>query len=279
MKTAEVKKADTRKTSSLVKKYLKQEFGINCTVRSEKYSMGSSLNIEYQLGPDNDHIEAVIKKLQYGAFNSMEDMSYSIDNEGLTIDGYELEDFKHVFVRQDLSEAIRYKLAQFLSDNINLSEVPKLTGEEEFKKCTSFGQFVWNAWNWNNLFYQLFQTRNFVTQEEEKINIISVHFSEKNNGQVYYIYSVDGIEYNTEVFTVIKPVEETKPNIEPVAVEKGKIQVIEYSDKAIAVVGDTKPIKDKLKALGGRFNFSLSCGAGWIFPKSKSTELQTALQS
>lgn len=43
------------------------------------------------------------------------------------------------------------------------------------------------------------------------------------------------------------------------------INVVEYSAKAFAVVGDTKPIKAKLKALGGRFNSHLSCGAGWIF--------------
>jgi len=67
------------------------------------------------------------------------------------------------------------------------------------------------------------------------------------------------------------------PNIEPVQVAAGTIQVIEYGDKAIAVIGDTKPIKDTLKALGGRFNFRLSCGAGWIFPKTKLSEIQTAL--
>jgi hypothetical protein len=69
------------------------------------------------------------------------------------------------------------------------------------------------------------------------------------------------------------------PNIEPVQVAAGTIQVIEYGEKAIAVIGDTKPIKDKLKELGGRFNFRLSCGAGWIFPKTKLSEIQTALTS
>jgi len=52
------------------------------------------------------------------------------------------------------------------------------------------------------------------------------------------------------------------------------IQVVDYSDKAIAIIGDTKPIKDKLKDLGGRFNFRLTCGAGWIFPKTKRENLE-----
>lgn len=44
-------------------------------------------------------------------------------------------------------------------------------------------------------------------------------------------------------------------------------QIFDYSDKAIALTGDTRAIKDQLKAAGGRFNARLSCGAGWIFSK------------
>lgn len=75
----------------------------------------------------------------------------------------------------------------------------------------------------------------------------------------------------------IKEVAESA-NVEPLTVEPGKIQVIEYG-QGLAVVGDTKPIKDKLKALGGRFNFRLTCGAGWVFKKSDLQKLQTALSN
>lgn len=67
------------------------------------------------------------------------------------------------------------------------------------------------------------------------------------------------------------------PTFEKVDVPAGEVQIIEYSKKAIAVIGDTKPIKDKLKDLGGKFNFRLSCGPGWIFQKSKLSDLQKAL--
>lgn len=40
-----------------------------------------------------------------------------------------------------------------------------------------------------------------------------------------------------------------------------------YSEKAIAVIGDTKTYKDELKAAGGRFNAKLTCGPGWIFSR------------
>ena len=46
------------------------------------------------------------------------------------------------------------------------------------------------------------------------------------------------------------------------------LQIVDYSEKAIAVVGDTRDYAGDLKKAGGRFNFRLSCGAGWIFPKS-----------
>lgn len=60
--------------------------------------------------------------------------------------------------------------------------------------------------------------------------------------------------------------------------EQPKFQIIDYSEKAIAVVGDTRDIKDKLKMLGGRFNPRLSCGAGWVFSKKQQAEIEKLLQ-
>jgi hypothetical protein len=61
----------------------------------------------------------------------------------------------------------------------------------------------------------------------------------------------------------------------------GNFQITDYSDKAIAVFGDTRAVKDELKALGGRFNPKLSHEgekrAGWIFQKVKEQELKELL--
>lgn len=54
------------------------------------------------------------------------------------------------------------------------------------------------------------------------------------------------------------------------------LTVIDYSDKSIAVIGDTKAVKDRLREMGGRFNARLSCGPGWIFSKSKKDEITRA---
>ena len=59
-----------------------------------------------------------------------------------------------------------------------------------------------------------------------------------------------------------------------------QITIESYSEKAIAVFGSTKPIKDHLASLGGKFNPSLRGNnenekrAGWIFPKTKQNDVK-----
>ena len=47
------------------------------------------------------------------------------------------------------------------------------------------------------------------------------------------------------------------------------VQLVDYSEKCIAVFGDTKPLKEKFKEMGGRFNPALNHlnakASGWIF--------------
>lgn len=73
-------------------------------------------------------------------------------------------------------------------------------------------------------------------------------------------------------------VEEAK-EVEAVTVEG--LEIVDYSEKAIAVFGDTKAIKEQLKELGGRFNPSLNYNgekrAGWIFSKRKADEVRELL--
>lgn len=69
-------------------------------------------------------------------------------------------------------------------------------------------------------------------------------------------------------------VEEKQANTEPIS---GGFSIVDYSEKAIAVTGDTKAVKDQLKKLGGKFNGKLSCGPGWIFSKKKEAEVRQVL--
>lgn len=280
-----VLQADTRKSTSLLKKYLKERFGIKTSIRSEFYSMGCSLNISYELGVDQKEIEKVCKRLQYEGFDGMTDSSYSLDNEGLVVDGYKLEEFKYVFVKQDWSSEFNYKLAQFVSDNINYSGVPALTCKEDMNTLFPDGR-EFDSWNWSELIGRLLKVTNFATQDESKIILKSVSYSEKDNNALFFIYEVDGVEYNTEELPELNKkapvaVTATAPALEVITEKKevvaGEVEIVDYSEKAIAVIGDTKSIKDTLKELGGKFNYNLKCGAGWIFPKTKLELLVSTL--
>ena len=59
------------------------------------------------------------------------------------------------------------------------------------------------------------------------------------------------------------------------------LEIVEYSEKAIAVFGDTKPIKDVLKNLNGLFRANLTYNgerrAGWIYSKKQELKVREAL--
>ena len=71
---------------------------------------------------------------------------------------------------------------------------------------------------------------------------------------------------------------EATPEAEPVRIEGLNIFIVDYSEKAVAVFGDTKEIKEQLKSLGGRFNKFLTHNGekkpGWIFKKEQLEELE-----
>lgn len=67
--------------------------------------------------------------------------------------------------------------------------------------------------------------------------------------------------------------------VEPANIEG--LEIVDYSEKAIAVFGNTKEIKEQLKALGGKFNPALKyedgkC-AGWIFSKKQADKVRALL--
>lgn len=75
----------------------------------------------------------------------------------------------------------------------------------------------------------------------------------------------------------VKPIIQ-KPTVSDIFPEiKTNLKLVDYSDKAFAIIGETKPIKEQLRQLGGKFNYYLSCGAGWIFPKTKAYTVRKAL--
>lgn len=96
------------------------------------------------------------------------------------------------------------------------------------------------------------------------------------------------VELRKDEYNVTEPKakkEATKKQEEPETVEAATsvegLEIVDYSEKAIAVFGETKEIKDQLKELGGKFNSALKYNgekrAGWIFSKKQAEKIRALL--
>ena len=165
---------------------------------------------------------------------------------------------KHI--RQDLANAFpgqKFSIRKADYSTINIEwtdgptreEVEQIAGKHQ-RQCTR------DRWN------------------DDLWDYIDTAFTSVFGGVNYIYYYRETAPENREISLYTKP--EPKQN-KPDTIEAKGVQIIDYSDKAIAVVGDTRAIKETLKTLGGRFNAHLTCGAGWIFSKSKESTLRNAL--
>jgi len=108
--------------------------------------------------------------------------------------------------------------------------------------------------------------------------ILKYHWDESDSMTDYFHCA---FYYNLHIgkwdkpFTVKEPTPEKQPKL--FTEKPAAVNILDYSEKAIAVVGETKPIKELLKEMGGRFNAFLKCGPGWIFPKTKQEQVKAAL--
>lgn len=226
--------------SKAIKEELKNKFPhIKFSVTCSNCAGGNSVHIQYEDGASIDEVEAITNKYQYGRFDGMTDM-YEYTN-----DRSDLPQAKYVSASREMSKQTR--------------DILTAAGEP------LFNAYAYGTHDLNNFIYRIFR-----------------------NSSIPAGATVTGIEStgvtcgitSPEVFYQLSyslPQFEAKQEFEKNPVKAGTVQVIEYSEKAIAVIGDTKPIKDILSKLGGRFNFRLSCGSGWIFPKTKLEDVRKAI--
>lgn len=231
-------KTQAAQAAHTIKAELKKEFpGIKFSVSSDTYSMGNSVRISWTDGPTTSQVEKICDKYQYGHFNGMEDI-YEFSNN-----------------RADIPQAKYVQYSRHQSEEIAaLQTVLTETLGEGFGDSYHYRPEM--------ILYRIFQKQSFPTNKK----ILGIERTDINCGSVEDFYKISFEEIKT-----------AKEETAPVNIENSDIKIIDYSEKAVAVIGNTKPIKDKLKELGGMFNFRLSCGAGWIFPKTKLEALQAAL--
>lgn len=232
---------DYKTTSGNLRKLLAHEFpGVKFSVK--RRSGGSdSVNISWTDGPTNEAVNAIGKLFQGLTFDGMTDYEDSVESEFLTLFGA----LGYVFTEREFSpEVMEAEKARVLED------YPMLTDDEPVhnSKIPSFKQAKDSSVVW---------------------------FSPVPVAR-HRLWDVD-LTPKAEPKATLKAKPSGKASTTEATPASGTFQIINYSEKAIAVTGDTKAVKDLLKSMGGRFNARLSCGAGWIFSKKKETELKAAL--
>ena len=268
--------------TNLLKKFLSAKF------KNGKFSIKSnysSLRCNYDLGPDQKEVSSLLKNLQHGTFNGMDDSYNYHDTDSITVDGKKLNTFNYVFTEQHIPNEIEYKLAKLFSDMVDFANTPKLLSQEQlhlFIPQSDFGH------NWGNILHRFFKIKNFATNNQHDINLLSCHWDDKHDG-IFFKYKYKGKEYTSQSLKPINQPKETETTSEvsiPSKIELESdftaenlknIELVEYSEKAFALIGeDTKSLKEILKDCGGSYNRYLTINdekvAGWIFSKKKSEE-------
>ena len=112
----------------------------------------------------------------------------------------------------------------------------------------------------------------------------SINYSFCTSGTMLFVKdsldvnSVTGIsDITTPQPKVVSPtVLQTKTEIAPT---QRSIRLVDYSEKAVVLYGDTKDFSEDLKNLGGYFNPRLRGGVGWVFSKKRIPDLRGLLGS
>jgi len=229
--------------AAAIREELKTKFkGVKFSVTSENFSMGNSVNITWTDGPTEDEVQEITGKYQYGHFNGMEDI-YEYSNR-----------------REDIPQA------KYVSEHRKQSE-------ETRAAIDAAALELWPGEDWE-------QKRHREQESRAIFNRTALPIGAR-------VLGIERGEQATRyVDRLIIEAPETSTAAEPYPyashadnVPAGQIQIIDYSEKAIAIIGDTRPIAEKLgkKGLGLKFNKYLTCGPAWIAPKSRLEEIQKAL--
>lgn len=241
----EAKKDKTKSTAAncaaAIRAELKTKFpGIKFSVTSENFAGGDAVRVSWNDGPTSAEVEAITGKYQYGHFDGMNDI-YESSNR-----------------RDDIPQT------KYLTESRHMSPETRATLDPIAAELFSGRD--------DNTLYKLYQKTSFPVGA--KITGIEETPEDQHRGFFEDFYRIT-FEAPEQKATAPAP---AAPVFEKVETVPGEINIIDYSERAFAVIGDTKPIKDKLYNLGGKFNKNLSCGPGWIFSKNRLDQVQKALQ-
>lgn len=105
-------KTTAAQTAKAIKKELGKEFpAVKFSVKSQVYSGGSSVDVEWTDGPTTEQVETIVGKYEYGHFNGMDDM-YEISNSR-----EDIPQVKYVMTRRSMSQQVQEQLRDHVAQN------------------------------------------------------------------------------------------------------------------------------------------------------------------
>jgi len=225
-------KSNQAAAAAAIKAELKTKYpNVKFSVTSESFAGGDSVSISWTDGPTSGEVDKITKKYQYGSFNGMEDI------------------YEHTNERNDIPQSKYVKTSRTLSEQI-----------KELIKC------------------QLLETVNFTPEQltdyrnnPESIAyriLYKTHIPE-NYKSVKIVSDTD--QESSEIYKIIFENEQPEPTAQETQqpTDNNKIQIVDYSEKSFAVIGNFSAVYDELINMGGRYNKFLKCGRGIIFSKTK----------
>ena len=262
----------TTTSTNTIKKFLRQQYGLKkASVRSGSGANTSSLNITYTAGPDPARVKAQFSRLADGKFDGMTDSyDYKAQAErGMSINGTELQTYKFVFVRREFPAELKLEACRWYW------EFTKFEGgfEPTADRMAEYFTNRWgSAWRWYDIAHQILGGTNWPA-DLTGWSIVGIDRGADcyENEVVFLLLHQDGGVHRTdELWT--PPLQRSAAALKPdPVIKRNGVRLVDYSEKAVAVVGDTYEIKEQLKEAGGRFNRGLTVDgqktAGWVFSK------------
>ena len=219
--------------------------GVKFSCTSESFSMGNSVHVSWTEGPTTEQVKNISSKYEYGHFNGMEDIyEYSNSREDIPQAKYVSE-----------SRTIKEETIKAIAENLQLLGYKPEAGGYRYEPENIARQIAYKTAFPNN--YTSFEL---------------VKDYENSFGGIESLYKIVFQTPEEE-----KPAQEAKPTSAPAT--PGKIQFVDYSEKAFAVIGDFGAIYEQLINLGGKYNRFLKCGKGIIFSKKRMEDVKTFLLS
>ncbi|WP_407522726.1 hypothetical protein PDL71_15595 [Lacibacter sp. MH-610] len=218
--------------SAAIKQELKKYFPcIKFSVTSDSFAGGNSVDISWTDGPTTKQVEAITSKYQYGHFDGMNDI---------------YENSNH---RDDIPQAKYVQEHRRISDELENEVKAQLIHLKKYKDDELNDYRRSPEAEARQLLYNTNVPHNYTG--------LTVAINDDNNSRDFF-----KITFET-------PQEEQPTTEQPTAAPAGKIQIVDYSEKSFAVIGEFSAHYDNLIELGGSYNKFLKCGRGIIFSKKR----------